>query len=172
MRRHLPDASSMVMFKSFLHRSVLLELFAIRSRYGLIERIPLFRNCYFQRSWLIMELMSMSGMTKMSLLGIGLVIFSILSISWGSENFYISQKGSPMATKAINEVLKEHSKAIMSMPGVAGTGQGLCEGKPCIKVFVIKKTPDLEEKIPKTLEGYPVVIAETGTVKALPRNVD
>lgn len=108
----------------------------------------------------------------MSLLGIGLVIFSILPISWGSENFDISQKGNPMATKAINEVLKEHSKAMMSMPGVVGTGQGLFEGKPCIKVFVIKKTPDLEEKIPKTLEGYPVVIEETGKVKALPKNVD
>ena len=75
-----------------------------------------------------------------------------------------------MAARAIEEVLKEHTKTIMSIPGVVGTGQGLCEGKPCIKVFVIKKTPDLDQKIPKTLDGYPVVIEETGEVKALPKN--
>ncbi len=44
-----------------------------------------------------------------------------------------------MATKGIEEVLEENRKAIMSIPGVVGTGQGLCEGKPCIRVFVIKK---------------------------------
>jgi len=77
-----------------------------------------------------------------------------------------------MPAKAIDEVLKEHTKAIMSIPGVVGTGQGLCEGKPCIKVFVIKKTPDLDQKIPNTLEGYQVVLEETGEIKALPKNQD
>ena len=73
-----------------------------------------------------------------------------------------------MPVKAIDDVLKEHSKAIMSIPGVVGTGQGLHEGKPCIKVFVIKKTAALDEKIPDSLEGYPVVIEEIGEVKARP----
>ncbi len=111
-------------------------------------------------------------MTKMSLLGIGLAIFSIFSISRTNENVDISQKGSPMATKGIDEVLKEHSKAIMSVPGVVGIGQGLCKGKPCIKVFVIKKNPDLDQRIPDNMGGYPVVVEETGRVKVLPRNQD
>lgn len=75
-----------------------------------------------------------------------------------------------MVAKAIEEVLKQRARELMSIPGVVGAGQGLCEGKPCIKVFVIKKTPELEQKIPETLEGYPVVIEETGEVKALPKN--
>jgi hypothetical protein len=75
----------------------------------------------------------------------------------------------PMTAETIKEVLKKHTKDLMSMPGVVGTGQGLCEGKPCIKVFVIEKTPDLDQKIPKTLDGYPVVIEETGEIKALPK---
>ena len=77
-----------------------------------------------------------------------------------------------MAAKAIAEVLKEYTKAIMSIPGVVGTGQGLCEGKPCIKVFVIKKTPDLDRTIPDTLDGYPVMVEETGEIKALQRGRD
>jgi len=74
-----------------------------------------------------------------------------------------------MTVKTIVEVLKEHTKELMSIPGVVGTGQGLCNGKPCIKVLVIKKTPELAQKIPDNLEGYQVMIEETGEIKALPK---
>ncbi len=47
--------------------------------------------------------------------------------------------------------------------------QGLCEGAPCIKVYVIKKTPGLLAQIPATIAGHPVVIEETGPFKALER---
>jgi hypothetical protein len=100
-------------------------------------------------------------------MSISLVIFPILSISWTSENFDISERGNPMATKGIDEVLKEHSNTLMSIPDVVGPGHGLCEGKPCIKVFFIRKAPDLYQRIHDTLAGYPVVVEETGKVKPL-----
>ena len=75
-----------------------------------------------------------------------------------------------MTTRTIEEVLKEHTGELMAIPGVVGTGQGLCDSKPCIKVYVIKKTLELEEKIPGNLEGCPVVIEETGEIRALPKN--
>jgi hypothetical protein len=53
----------------------------------------------------------------------------------------------------------------MAVPGVVGTAQGLCEGKPCIKVFVARTTPDLLKAIPASLEGYPVVVEETGELR-------
>lgn len=74
-----------------------------------------------------------------------------------------------MGSRAIAEVLKEHARELMSIPGVVGAGQGLCEGKPCIKVFVIKKTPELAQKIPDSLDGYPIMIEETGPIKAFPQ---
>jgi hypothetical protein len=75
-----------------------------------------------------------------------------------------------MTAKTIEEVLKEHTEDLMSIPGVVGTAQGLCDDRDCIKVFVIEKTPELDQKIPNTLEGYPVMIEETGEFRALPRN--
>ena len=75
-----------------------------------------------------------------------------------------------MPAKAIDEVLREHTKSLMSIPGVVGTAQGLCDDKPCIKVYVIKETPELKQKIPQTLEGYPVMIEETGEIRALPKS--
>ncbi len=74
-----------------------------------------------------------------------------------------------MSVKTIKEVLKEHTEELMSIPGVVGIGQGLCNGKPCIKVLVIEKTPELAQKIPDIIEGYQVVIEETGEIRALPK---
>ncbi len=98
-----------------------------------------------------------------------LIVIVFLAFTLADINIADCMGKNPMAAETIKEVLKKHTKDLMSMPGVVGTGQGLCEGKPCIKVFVIEKTPDLEQKIPKTLDGYPVVIEETGPIKALPK---
>jgi hypothetical protein len=84
----------------------------------------------------------------------------------------VSSEENSMAVKPIKEVLKERAKALISIPGVVGAGEGLCEGEPCIKVFVIKKTPEIEKNLPSTLEGYPVRIEETGEIKALPGKPD
>ena len=56
----------------------------------------------------------------------------------------------------------------MAVPGVVGTAIGICNGMPCIKVYVVKKTPELDRKIPDTLEGYPVMTEETGEFRRLP----
>ena len=48
-----------------------------------------------------------------------------------------------MPAKTIEEALRDHTDSLMSLPGVVGTGQGLCDGQPCIKVFIVKKTPEL-----------------------------
>lgn len=73
-----------------------------------------------------------------------------------------------MPEKTIEAVLEAHTDTLMSLPGVTGTAQGLCEGKPCIKVYVIDKTPRLEQEVPAVLGGYPVVVEETGEIRALP----
>ncbi|MCZ6788926.1 MAG: hypothetical protein O7D33_03115 [Chloroflexi bacterium] len=72
-----------------------------------------------------------------------------------------------MPEKPIEAVLKEHTTSLMALPGVVGTAQGLCDGKPCIKVFVVKKAPELLDQIPNVLEGYTVEVQETGVIRAL-----
>ena len=80
----------------------------------------------------------------------------------------------PAKTKAvtlsIEEAIKEHSEELMSIPGVVGVGQGLCDNNPCIKVYIIKRTPELDKKIPALLEGYEVSIDITGEIRAHPDN--
>ncbi len=72
-----------------------------------------------------------------------------------------------MAGNSIQAVLQQHAPSLMSLSGVVGTGIGECGGTPCIKVFVVKKTPELVGKIPASLQGFPVSVEETGEFRAL-----
>ncbi len=78
-----------------------------------------------------------------------------------------SQGEGQMAGRTIEEVLSQHTDSLMSIPGVVGTAIGECAGKPCIKVLVVKKTPELSAKLPTTLDGFVVDVQETGEIKAL-----
>ena len=72
-------------------------------------------------------------------------------------------------TRTIAEALKDLTDRVMSIPGVVGTAEGLCEGRPCLKVFLTKKTPELLRQIPTVLDGYPVITEETEAFRALGR---
>ncbi len=74
-----------------------------------------------------------------------------------------------MSKNDINEVLKAHSKELMALPGVVGVYVGMLDdGKTlCLKVMVEKKTPDLVRRLPDHLEGYPLVVEETGPIRPM-----
>lgn len=72
-----------------------------------------------------------------------------------------------MPKQTIEQVQEKYQDQLMAIPGVVGVGIGAVDGKPVIQVLVIKKTPELEQQLPKMLEGYPVVIVETGRIRAL-----
>jgi hypothetical protein len=74
-----------------------------------------------------------------------------------------------MQRRTIEEVIKAHTDDLLLIPGVVGTAQGLCDGKPCIKVFVAKKTPELLKQVPAAADGYPITVEETGEFHPFPR---
>ena len=68
----------------------------------------------------------------------------------------------------IDAVKESHTKELMALEGVVGVYVGrLDDGSPCIAVMVVKKSPELEKKIPTSLEGYRVTIDETGEIKPM-----
>jgi hypothetical protein len=74
-----------------------------------------------------------------------------------------------MTGKTIEQTQEAHTREWIAIPGVEGTAIGLYEGKPCIKVFSSVKPQKLQGKIPSSVEGYLVIIEETGTFRALKR---
>ncbi len=98
-------------------------------------------------------------------------LLGVMILTLGLASCTNSQKGQgDMPTTPIEEVLKTHTASLMSIPGVVGTAQSLCGGKDCIHIYVAAMTPELEKRLPKNLEGYPVEVQVTGEFKALPKN--
>jgi hypothetical protein len=72
-----------------------------------------------------------------------------------------------MSSKTIEQVQEEHTQEWMEIPGVVGTAIGQTGGKPCILVFTASNAEQARQKIPSTVDGYPVVVQHTGEIRAL-----
>ncbi len=72
----------------------------------------------------------------------------------------------PMAE--VGDIKERYEAGLLRIQGVVGVGVGKCRGDGCIKVFVVKKTPELVRAVPSELEGVTVDIEETGEMKGLP----
>ena len=115
----------------------------------------------------------MMNLRKLSKIGLCSVLtFILLSIACSAAiRSQINQTGQQeaMTQKDINVILKGHDKELLVIPGVVGVYVGLLpdEKTPCLKVMVIKDTEDLRWRIPKSIEGYPVLIEESGVIRPL-----
>lgn len=108
------------------------------------------------------------GIARSVRVNAGAGLICIVSIVAAAGHGCVQPMETTSANRPIEEVLKAHTPALMGLAGVVGTAQGLCEDKPCIKIYVVRKTPELARRIPGSLEGYRVVVEETGEIKALP----
>ena len=67
----------------------------------------------------------------------------------------------------IKAVMDSHVDSLMAIDGVVGVAIGALDDESlCIKVMVKKDNPKLEKQIPDQLDNYPVVIEETGEIRA------
>ncbi len=76
------------------------------------------------------------------------------------------EEGAP--TVPIAETIARHAPELMRIPGVVGVYEGESAAHaPCIRIMVAKRTPELERRLPRTLEGHPVEIEETGVIRPM-----
>ncbi|MEJ2722413.1 MAG: hypothetical protein P8181_14940 [bacterium] len=74
-----------------------------------------------------------------------------------------------MTLEDIKKVMDAHAGALMSIPGVVGVAIGaLDDGTPCIQILVVEATGELKKRLPGSLDGHPVVIEVTGTIRGMP----
>lgn len=97
-----------------------------------------------------------------------IVCIAIAGIGAGCERGGKDNTRTVTAMKHIDDVIREHSDSLMAIPGVVGLYHGEDEeGRTCLKVMVKERTPELERRLPKNIEGYPVVIEETGEIRPM-----
>jgi hypothetical protein len=93
--------------------------------------------------------------------GLAVSLVHLASIACvGGENMH--------TTSDIAEVLEAHRERLLSLRGVVGIGEGSCGGTACIHVYVVEKTPQLEEAIRDALGGHEVIVKVTGKIRAHP----
>ena len=68
----------------------------------------------------------------------------------------------PKAAKAQDR----YGKSLLSRTGVVGHGLGKQAGRDVIAIFVETNTSSVRAKLPKSLDGVPVMIVETGRISA------
>lgn len=132
------------------------------ARRALRKRLQLDRSPYAIRYMPSVLRMSSAIYRAMALL---IVLLGLPSCTTHLES--AKQEESRTAVMTIEQALNHHTEQLMSIPGVVGTAIGECDGRPCIMVLVVKKTPELIKKIPSTLDGFPVIVEETGTIRPL-----
>jgi hypothetical protein len=101
-----------------------------------------------------------------------LAIMLLITVSCGSTPHDTNQVGRQvMKQKDINATLKDHENALLAIPGVVGVYVGVLpdDKTPCLKVMVIEEAEELRRRIPASIEGYPVLIEETGIIRPLIR---
>ena len=105
---------------------------------------------------------------KMVLLNMGVWAGAALLVGCGS---FVDPndpgKGQSMSEQTIEQVQEKHTDEWMAIPGVQGTAIGMSEGKPRILILSSVSPETLQDKIPSQVEGYPVIVRETGAFHAL-----
>jgi hypothetical protein len=63
----------------------------------------------------------------------------------------------------IEAVLERRTPELMRIEGVQGVGQALCDGAPCIRVYVVDA--GAQARVPARLDGFPVSTVITGVIR-------
>jgi hypothetical protein len=74
-----------------------------------------------------------------------------------------------MRSRSIEQVFDAHRDSLLSILGVVGAGIAKSENKPCIMVMVQDSSEEILRQIPQELDGYKVIVEQTGEFKTLSR---
>ena len=86
----------------------------------------------------------------------------------GQPNHDESGMSEPEDSTVIDPVERAQARVtrqVIDLEGVTGTAMGLCNGKPCIKIYVDKSSAELQARLPRSEAGYPVVVEVTGKIR-------
>ncbi len=76
--------------------------------------------------------------------------------------------GAPEASPPmpITATIERHSAELLEISGVVGVAEGARAGQVVVQILVERRTPDLLARLPRTLDGYAVVVVESGEIRS------
>ena len=69
----------------------------------------------------------------------------------------------------LGQIISTHGDLVMSLEDVVGIGEGLCDGNPCIRVFLARDNAVSLARISEYLAGIPYSTEITGEFTARPQ---
>jgi hypothetical protein len=81
----------------------------------------------------------------------------------------MAQTNSRPPRRDINAVLAAHDKELLALPDVVGVYVGAVEdrGGLGLRVMLARKNSETEQKIPRSIEGYPVRVEVSGEIRPM-----
>ena len=81
----------------------------------------------------------------------------------------MAETGVPSPKHDINAVLAAHDTQLLALPDVVGAYIGTLEDSRtlCIKVMLARGNPQVERRIPRSIEGYPVRVEVSGEIRPM-----
>lgn len=67
----------------------------------------------------------------------------------------------------VNDAKAKLARRLIELPGVTAIGVGESGGSPCIRVWVTELSDKLRGAVPHSVEGFAVVVEESGPIRAL-----
>jgi hypothetical protein len=103
-----------------------------------------------------------------------LVAASILITACASEDSQSLQRSAAgeagMAhSDDLGQIIANHSDRIMGLEDVVGIGESLCDGNPCIRIFLARHNETTLAQIKEDLAGIPFAIEISGNFTASPK---
>ncbi|TDJ43296.1 MAG: hypothetical protein E2O50_05010 [Gammaproteobacteria bacterium] len=69
----------------------------------------------------------------------------------------------------LGQIIATHSNLIMGLEDVVGIGESLCNGTPCIRIFLARHNETTLAQIKEDLPGIPFAIEISGNFTAQPK---
>jgi hypothetical protein len=69
----------------------------------------------------------------------------------------------------LGQIIATHSNLIMGLKDVVGMGESLCDGNPCIRIFLARHNENTLAQIKEDLAGIPFAIEISGNFTAQPK---
>jgi hypothetical protein len=104
-----------------------------------------------------------------------LAILTLLSVSGlvlggcsSSPNGDFGQEVEMGARPSIADIIERRGSEFLAIDGVVVIFEGAtAAGDPCIKIGIAKLNKELDAKLPEQIEGWPVVVFESGVIQPM-----
>ena len=71
-------------------------------------------------------------------------------------------------SRPLADVIRDRAAELMALPGVVGIAEGaLPDGSPCLRIYLERRTPEIDARLPRTVEGWPVDVEVSGAFRAM-----